>query len=198
MPLPGRLPNHKADKSLLLPSNCSKSGMYVHARAISWAKFHALWSDLLTHIDTMKPASDLCFECQTNTRFILQSANMSEEDKFQSRSSLDASDITMHSAKEAKAEWEKYHQGIQTSYTGTMHYSSDYAQNVTYPSNPQQPGPAYFKSARKCGILGVACEPLSFQINYLIDGGDEPGKGANATASMLHHLLMPMVLVNST
>ena len=25
MPLPGRLPNHKADKSLLLPSNCSKS-----------------------------------------------------------------------------------------------------------------------------------------------------------------------------
>ena len=85
MPLPGRLPNHKADKSLLLPSNCSKSGMYVHARERKL--FHGQnfvhSGVILTQIDTMKPASDLCFECQINTRFILQSANMSEEDKFQ-------------------------------------------------------------------------------------------------------------------
>ena len=70
-----------------------------------------------------------------------------------------------------------------------MHYSFDYAQNVQYPSNPQQPGPAYFKSARKCGIFGVACEPLSMQVNYLIDEADDPGKGSNATVSMLHHFL---------
>ena len=70
-----------------------------------------------------------------------------------------------------------------------MHYSFDYAQNVQYPSNPQQPGPVYFKSARKCGIFGIACEPLSMQVNYLIDEADDPGKGANATVSMLHHFL---------
>lgn len=70
-----------------------------------------------------------------------------------------------------------------------MHYSFDYAQNVHYPSNPQQPGPAYFKSARKCGIFGMTCEPLGFQVNYLIDEDDDPGKGANATVSMLDHFL---------
>ena len=70
-----------------------------------------------------------------------------------------------------------------------MHYSFDFAQGVHYPSNPLQPGPAYFKSARKCGIFGVACEPLNFQVNYLIDEDDDPGKGANATISMLDHFL---------
>ena len=62
-----------------------------------------------------------------------------------------------------------------------MHYSFDYTQNVHYPSNPQQPGPSYFKSLRRCGIFGVTCEPLWFQVNYLVDEDDEIGKGANAT-----------------
>ena len=70
-----------------------------------------------------------------------------------------------------------------------MHYSFDFAQNIQYPCNPQQPGPAYFKSARKCRIFGVCCEPLCFQVNYLIDEDDDPGKGANSTISMLHHFL---------
>ena len=74
-------------------------------------------------------------------------------------------------------------------YDGLMHYSFDYAQTVHYPSNPQQPGPVYFKSAHKCGIFGVTCEPLSCQVNYLIDEDDDPGKGANATVSILDHFL---------
>ncbi len=32
-------------------------------------------------------------------------------------------------------------------------------------------------------------EPLSLQVNYLIDENDNPGKGANATVSTLHHFL---------
>ena len=90
MPLPGRLPNYKSDKSLLLPSNSSKEiySHYVTAKQadgkphVSWAKFHILWRDTLPHIDTMKPASDLCFECHTNMRSIQESANMTEEEKF--------------------------------------------------------------------------------------------------------------------
>ena len=58
---------------------------------------------------------------------------------------------------------------------------------MQYPSNPQQPGPAYFKSGRKCVIFGIACEPLSMQVNYLIDEADDPGKGINAI-SMLHQI----------
>ena len=114
MPLPGRLPNHKEDKALLLPSSCGKSEVYrqyVHARsteskcAVSWAKFHSLWKEILPHISTMKPTSDLCFECQNNAALIL-------------RSRLKAAEVHLNGAKgqrrhhneqcqTAKREWEE-------------------------------------------------------------------------------------------
>ena len=89
-----------------------------------------------------------------------------------------------------KASWNHYKSSTTPcTYDGVMHYSFDYAQNIQYPCNPQQPGPVFFKSLRKCGLFGVSCEPFSFQVNYLIDEDDDPGKGSNATISMLHHFL---------
>ena len=70
--------------------------------------------------------------------------------------------------------------------------SFDYAQSVRYPSNLQQLGPAYFKSACKCGMFGVACESCSCQVNVVIDEDDGPGKGANVSVSMLDHFLATM------
>lgn len=67
-----------------------------------------------------------------------------------------------------------------------MHYSYDYAQQVHIPSNPQQPGPIYFKTPQKCGLFGVCCEGIPRQINYLIDKAVSTGKGANATISYVH------------
>lgn len=102
MPLPGRLPNFKSDKTLLLPSSSEIYRQYVSAKQVvgkaygSWAKFHILWRDTLPHIDTMKPASDLCFECQTNMRLIQVSANMSEEDKFKR---IDAAEVHLKQQK---------------------------------------------------------------------------------------------------
>ena len=69
----------------------------------------------------------------------------------------------------------------------TMHYSFDYAQNVQYPHSPQQLGPSYFKSMRKCGIFGIHCEGTGHQVNYLIDECENVGKGANSVVSMIHH-----------
>ena len=51
-----------------------------------------------------------------------------------------------------------------------MHYSYDVAQQVHFPKNPLQPGPAYFLTAHKCQIL-------VWQVNYLIDEADVVGKG---------------------
>ena len=70
-----------------------------------------------------------------------------------------------------------------------MHYSFDFAQQVHYPHNPLQPGPMYFKTARKCAIFGVCCEGLPHQINYLIDEASDTGKGANTVVSLVHHFL---------
>ena len=90
----------------------------------------------------------------------------------------------------AKSTWAKNEAtGSASKYGGILHYSFDYAQNVHYPSNPQQPGPAYFKSLCCCGIFGVTCEPLGIQVNHLVDENDDNGKGANATISLLDHFL---------
>ena len=67
------------------------------------------------------------------------------------------------------------------------HYNFDMAQQVFYPNDPLQPGPMYFLTPRKCAILGVCCEAIPRQVNYLIDEDVDIGKGANAIVSMPHH-----------
>ena len=69
------------------------------------------------------------------------------------------------------------------------HYSFYFAQQVHYPHNPLQPGPMYFKTARKCAVFGVCYEGIPHQVNYLIDEASETGKGANTVVSLLHHFL---------
>ena len=71
----------------------------------------------------------------------------------------------------------------------TIHYSFDYAQQEHIPSNPMQPGPIYFKTARKCGMFGVTPEAVPRQVNFLIDEAVSVGKVANSTISYLHYFL---------
>ena len=66
------------------------------------------------------------------------------------------------------------------------HFSFDYAQQVHYPSSPQQVGPLYFLAHRKCQIFGVCNEGKAEQGNYLIDEDDYVGNGANCVVSMVH------------
>lgn len=73
------------------------------------------------------------------------------------------------------------------SVNATIHYSLDHAHQIYIPSNPMQPGPIYFKAPRKCGLFGVMCEAVPWQVNYLIDEASEVGKGANTTVSYVHH-----------
>ena len=73
------------------------------------------------------------------------------------------------------------------SYTGTVHYSYDYAQQLHFPADPNQPGPIYFKTPRKCALFGVCCEAVPRQVNFLIDESVLTGKGANSTISYVHY-----------
>ena len=66
----------------------------------------------------------------------------------------------------------------------SMLYSFDHVQGVHYPSNSLQPGPMYFKTARKCEIFGICCKGSLIQANYLIDEGVSIGKGANSIINM--------------
>ena len=69
------------------------------------------------------------------------------------------------------------------SYTGTY----DYAQQLHFPANPNQPGPIYFKTPRNCTIFGICCEAIPRQVNFLIDEGVLTGKGANITISYVQY-----------
>ena len=68
-----------------------------------------------------------------------------------------------------------------------MHYSFDYAQQVHFLNDPQQPGSAYFLTAKKCQLFGVSCETIGRQVNCLIIEVEGIGKGANTTDSLIHH-----------
>ena len=46
-----------------------------------------------------------------------------------------------------------------------------------------------FQNTMKVCFLGVHCESIPMQINYLIDESAVTGKGTNEVISMLHHFL---------
>ena len=70
-----------------------------------------------------------------------------------------------------------------------LHFSFDFAQQIHFPNSPQQVGPLYFLTPRKCQLFGICSEEHAKQVNYLINESDNPGKGANCVISMLHHYL---------
>ena len=78
----------------------------------------------------------------------------------------------------------------------SAHYSFDFAQQVHYPSNPLQPGPIYFLTPRKAAIFGVCCEAIPRQVNFIIDGASDTGKGVNTVVSMLDFFSAIMASAN--
>ena len=199
LPLPGRLPSCE-QKVVVLPSDMTKMSVYKSYKAVCLQEqiepmqksaFYQVWQDLHAGIGTMKPATDLCFECQQFMTRIMRSAHLSEDEKS---SRLREAEVHLEMARlERKQYNEQITQCKENIAEGEipqmMHYSFDYAQQVHFPNNPQQPGPAYFLTARKCQVFGVVCEPIGVQVNYLIDENEVIGKGANATISLLHHFL---------
>lgn len=216
VPLPGRLPKHQDYRVMKLPSDVSKATVYrdyvtasealrdrEESRIISYRQFCRLWQELVPFVITMNPSSDLCIVCQENVAAIIRSANLPEDVKSEKHKSAEKHLTTAKEERKtyndkkeiSKVNWEglpqehRGHGNFHCNLPISMLYSFDYAQLVHFPSNPLQPGPAYFKTARKCEIFGVCCEGSRIQVNYLIDEGESIGKGANSIISYLHHYL---------
>ena len=199
---------------MLLPSNVSKASVhreYMKAtrkleetiqkpmRIFGYREFCRLWSEVVPYIRVMPPADDLCPMCQDNASLILKSANLSEDEKSQR---LQIAEKHLQCAKKQRNYYREQVQlsqgrikslpdnhGQPISLAISLAYGFDHAQQVHYPSNPQQPGPLFFKTPRKCGIFGVCSEGCNTQVNYLIDEAQSCGKGANSIVSMVHHYL---------
>ena len=103
-------------------------------------------------------------------------------------------DFYKNACAESKSKFENFEETIDLdewheacSVDSTVHFSFDFGQQVHIPSNPLQPGPIYFKTPHKCGVFGITCEAVPWQVNYLIDKASDVGKGANTTISYVHH-----------
>ncbi|KAL1502884.1 hypothetical protein ABEB36_007962 [Hypothenemus hampei] len=89
IPLPGRMPNFKDYCVMkLLSSECKASiyrkfaasfqdGQYVMGER----SFVNLWEKYVPYITTMRPASDLCDRCRSNSLSIYETANLTTEEK---------------------------------------------------------------------------------------------------------------------
>ena len=177
-------------------------------QAVAYTTFCLLWRTLTPSIIVMKPRSDLCWQCQQNSAAIVRSANLSESEKSASIvAALEHLRVVgmerahyKHICNECR-ESVKSHFSTDGKFTPPppnscipynsqpieVHYSFNYAQQVHFPSDPEQPGPIYFLTPRKCTVFGVSCEALPRQINFLTDEAGDCGKGANAVVSRLHY-----------
>lgn len=175
--LPGRVPHYKDLKVQLLPSCETKASVWPrfqktsedeHLKGITYAKFVALWNTLTPYVVIMTPASNLCSLCQLNNTKITNNVNVSDEEKLnclcEQEKHFQEAKSERAFMKENIANCKEALQGSgvalltgrpSCSFKGTIHYSYDYAQQVHIPSNPQQPGPIYFKTPRKCGLFGI-------------------------------------------
>ena len=202
LPLPGRLPSHRDFQVMLLPTDTTKSNVYSECKkacdmeslqCCSKSHFMYLWRMQVPYIRIMKPYTDLCDTCQQMSHAVSLMSNLPDEEK--------ASKVREFSEhlEHAKSERITYNEQCKQCHdllpkdasdpVQIMHYSFDYAQQVHYPSSPQQPGSLYFKTARKCAVFGICCEPLSKQVTYVIDEACTTGKGADTVISYIHHYL---------
>ncbi|XP_071940904.1 uncharacterized protein [Antedon mediterranea] len=169
-------------------------------RIIKRTTFSKVWRQFCPFILTTKPRSDLCWVCQKNNSAVYRSANQTEAQK---NAQLEAQlehlrvvhlerDLLRSMIADAKAVItdERLGPNAPCSRKITMHYSFDFAQQVSYPSDPLQPGPTYFICTRKLGIFGIACEAVPQQQNFLIDEGVAISKGSNVVISYVHDFFL--------
>ena len=177
---------------------------------VAYSTFCRLWRTLLPSVIIMKPMSDLCWTCQQNSAAVIRMANCSEVEKSDVlKVAEEHLRVVEVERKFYKSTVETCRQSVRAHYTVngefqppplssrippnsvdiSVHYSFDYAQQVHFPYNPQQPGPLYFLTPRKCSIFGMNDEALPRQVHFLCDEAGECGKGANVVASRTHYFL---------
>ena len=117
-------------------------------------------------VSVMKPATDLCFDCQQNATLLMRSANLPESVKSQrledAQKHLSLAKLQRHHYND-QCGLAKQSLEVTDSIPAYMHYSFDFAQQIHYPYSPQQPDQLLFRTLRKCGIFGVCCEATSTQ-----------------------------------
>ena len=197
-----------------LPASHNKQAVYAHykkmctaagERVLGVSSFKDVWLKCMPHLKVMTPRTDCCAKCE-KYRAQIQDA-VTETEKAAALAGFgDHSDAAQRereayqdATKQAKAELSKFappEPGPKQPCSRDLfevHYTFDFAQQVTLPCQSRQVGPLYFKVPYKVQLFGVCNEALPMQMNYLF--GEEDTIGANGTKchgpntviSCLHH-----------
>jgi len=205
--MPGRLPNYKNPNLKLLPSSMTKKyvfSLYVSAAKqsdeapLSWCLFRQVWADFCQNVVIQLPRSDLCAICQQNQMTVAKMRNLPEDTKLQLiKNCQDHLVLVQNERKHYSTVIEmckkqpncpiELGEHLVCSFTGNMHISFDFAQQIHLPFDSQQVGPIYFLTGYKVALFGIAVEPVGKFVLYVIPEACATGKGANIVLSLLHH-----------
>ena len=92
LPLPGRMPNYRDSRVILLPSDKSKADIFelynstaseLGFRHIALSTFKKLWLEHCPTLLIIKPATDLCSKCQLYSAKLSNGGNETEEEKLE-------------------------------------------------------------------------------------------------------------------
>ena len=209
-------PKGRAGQPLLyLPASQSKKSVYCEYECacassnktpVGYRSFRNIWRRCLPWIRFMAPRTDVCYRCELHRLEVKNALNENDKAQCLKRFSdhLETAklerDFYRKATKAASKELEEYKGNISSRRAGACsrnlrasHYTFNFAQSVSIPYHARQPGPVYFKTARKVHLFGVCNEGIPKQVNYLIDESQTIGHngkmahGPNSVISMLHH-----------
>ena len=184
--LPGRVPGFKRIDVKLLPSYLTKHGLWrtytnicvgTGKPSMGYSKFCDLWNQLCPFIVILRPATDLCWTCQKNNNRIRNTVDLPKSDKAEAVRAHEQYLLlatgernTYNCCRESKDGIQEYLKVVDFaverepySYDGTVHYSYNYAQQLHFTADPNQPGRIYFKTPQKCALFGVCCKAIPRQ-----------------------------------
>ena len=136
---------------MLLPTNCTNRTFYEADKKVGEdaglhiVAFRDLWQQFLPFIKTMSPATDLSWQCQTNISRLTRCVNLGDEQKTEAMKLME--DHQSVATKE-RSYYTKINKFVKDalptdmvlgphppcSYSGTVHYSFDFAQQFcTHP-----------------------------------------------------------------
>ncbi|KAK3082426.1 hypothetical protein FSP39_014609 [Pinctada imbricata] len=219
LPLPAVPHANDGDAPILLPASTTKCGMHekykegclqIGDRAAGLSVFKNVWQSCVPHIQISTPRTDVCATCEKLRSRVVSAVTEREKiDALQSfqehvQIAQDEHKVYIEMVKLARDEFNS--SGLQlplgTCIAGpccndafNVHYTFDFAQNITIPHHARQEGQLYFTSPRRVQLFGVCIEGAGSQINYLIDENKTIGKdganthGPNTVLTLLHHAL---------
>ena len=208
-------PRGRAGQPLVyLPASQNKKIVYkdyecscalMSEKPVGYRSFRNIWRKCLPWICFMTPRTDVCYRCELHRLEVKSACDENEKKESLKRFSghLEVAQLerdfyrkVTNTASKEIAEYKgrlNSRGGACVRNLRASHYTFDFAQSVSIPYHARQPGPVYFKTARKVHLFGVCNEGIPKQVNYLLDESQtigENGKmahGPNSVISMLHH-----------